>query len=76
MRVDMKREFDKTERRQRNQIKRSNKAILEKRFCHLFCQVFSHFVFLFLFFFFFVLLSLIFAENSVMKQNRWGPLIC
>ena len=47
MRVDMKREFDKTEGRQRNQIKRSNKAILEKRFSHLFCQVFSHFVFFF-----------------------------
>ena len=70
----MKREFDKAERRQRNQIKRSNKAILEKRFCHFFCQVFSHLCFFF--FFFFVLLSLIFAENSVMKQSRWGPLIC
>ena len=66
----MKTEFDKTER-QRDQIKRSNKAILEKRFRRLFCRVFSHFGF-----FFFVLLSLIFAENSVMKQNRWGPLIC
>ena len=70
--VDMKREFDKTERRRRNQIKRSNKAILEKRFSHLFCQVFSHFVF----YFFFQSFCLVFAKNSVMKQNRLGPLIC
>ena len=62
----MKREFDKTERRQRNQIKRSNKAILGKKvlsFVLSGVQPFRFFVF-------------VFAENSVMKQNRWGPLIC
>ena len=70
----MKREFDKTER-QRDQIKRSNKAILEKTFCLCLSgvQPFRFFVFVFVFF---VLSSLIFAKNSVMKQNRWGPLIC
>ena len=72
MRVDMKKEFDRTERRRRNQIKRSNKGILEERFSHLFYQVFSHFVF----FFFFPFFYLMFAENSVMKQNRLGLFIC
>ena len=72
MRVDMKREFDKTERRQRNQIKRSNKAILGKKVLSLVLSGVSFFCFCF----FFVLLSLIFAKTSVMKQNRWGPLIC
>ena len=52
----MKREFDKTERRRRNQIKRSNKAILEKGF--LTCFVSFSAISFFCFVFFFVLLSL------------------
>ena len=49
----MKREFDKTERRQRNQIKRSNKAILgEKVLSFVLSGVkpFRFFVFVFVFF--------------------------
>lgn len=39
-----------------------------KRFCLSFCSMFSHFVC-------FVTLRLTFAENSVMKQHKWDPLI-